>query len=334
MSQAIRIATPADAAQVQAIYAPYVETPISFEQEPPGVEEMGRRIARLQDRYPWLVCEVEQAVVGYAYASPHRERAAYQWSVEVSVYVRVNQQRRGIGRTLYSSLFEILALQGYCNAYAGVTLPNPAGVGLHTSLGFQPVGVYSRVGYKCGAWHDVAWFSLDLDRRPDPPAPPRSVAAVLNPGSHDRTPREVNPSGPEAMTIRVYRDPDREAVIALWRSVFAYTTPHNEPALSIRRKMDAQPELFFVAEMDGLIAGTVMGGYDGHRGWIYSLAVAPELRGGGIGTALVRRAEEALARMGCPKVNLQVFQSNAGAVAFYEKLGYRVEERVSMGKIL
>jgi L-amino acid N-acyltransferase YncA len=101
-------------------------------------------------------------VLGYAYASAHRTRAAYQWSVDVSVYVQAQVQRSGVGCALYSSLFKLLTLQGFYNAYAGITLPNPGSVGLHESLGFRPVGMYRAVGYKLGAWHDVGWWQLTL----------------------------------------------------------------------------------------------------------------------------------------------------------------------------
>jgi phosphinothricin acetyltransferase len=123
-------------------------------------------------RTPWLVCEVAGEALGYAYAGLHRERAAYQWSVEVSAYVRGDARRAGVGRALYTSLFAALVVQGFRNAYAGVTLPNAASVGLHTAVGFSPVGVYRGVGYKFGAWHDVAWFERALAPRvADPPAP-------------------------------------------------------------------------------------------------------------------------------------------------------------------
>lgn len=127
---------------------------------------------------------------------------------------------------------------------------------------------------------------------------------------------------------------DEATVIALWRDVFAYTTPHNDPAASLRRKLAEQRELLFVARLDGAVVGTVMGGYDGHRGWVYSLAVRPDVRGRGIGTALMHHLEQALHARGCPKINLQILPSNAGTVDFYRKLGYVVEERVSMGKVL
>jgi ribosomal protein S18 acetylase RimI-like enzyme len=134
--------------------------------------------------------------------------------------------------------------------------------------------------------------------------------------------------------IRPYHESDEGSVVALWTNVFGYSAPHNDPLRVIGQKRAFQRELFFVALLEGSLVGTVMGGYDGHRGWIYSLAVSPETQRRGIGTALMRRVEQELAKRGCPKINLQVLSSNAGTVAFYQKLGYSVEERVSMGKLL
>jgi ribosomal protein S18 acetylase RimI-like enzyme len=136
------------------------------------------------------------------------------------------------------------------------------------------------------------------------------------------------------MEVRVFRESDAGAVAALWRAVFPDDPPHNTPELVIRQKRAVQPELFFVAEDGGEVVGTVLAGYDGHRGWLYAVAVSPPHRRRGVGTALVCHAEAALAERGCPKVNLQVRASNAAVVAFYERLGYRVEERVSLGKLL
>jgi phosphinothricin acetyltransferase len=169
----IRLATPDDAAEVAAIYAPAVtERATSFELEAPDAAEMARRIERTLGRTPWLVCARAGVVLGYAYASAHRERAAYRWSVDVSAYVRADARRGGVGRGLYASLFAVLARQGFRNAYAGVTLPNDASVGLHRAVGFTPVGVYRGVGYKLGAWHDVAWFEREIAPRvSDPPEP-------------------------------------------------------------------------------------------------------------------------------------------------------------------
>ncbi len=178
MPPIIRLAKPDDAERVRAIYAPYCFTPISFELEPPSVEEMRGRLAKVFGQYPWLLCEDGGEVLSYVYATQHRERAAYRWSADTAVYVQQGRQRRGIGRALYTSLLAMLPLQGYVNAYAGVTLPNPASVGLHEAMGFQPVGVYRQVGFKSGVWHDVTWFQRLLQPRPDEPSPPKRLDEV------------------------------------------------------------------------------------------------------------------------------------------------------------
>lgn len=133
--------------------------------------------------------------------------------------------------------------------------------------------------------------------------------------------------------IRIYEEEDEAAVAALWREVFPDEPAHNVPEEVIARKLGVQRELFFVAVDGGEIVGTAMAGYDGHRGWVYTVAVKPSYRRRGIGAALMARVEEGLRALGCPKLNLQVRASNREAVAFYERLGYAVEERVSMGKL-
>ena len=134
------------------------------------------------------------------------------------------------------------------------------------------------------------------------------------------------------MLIRAYQDTDESAVIALWNEVLPDSAPHNDPATAIRKKLAVERDLFFVAVVDKVVAGTVMGGYDGHRGWVYSVAVTPRHRRRGIGGALIRHLEAALVARGCLKINLQVRRSNTGVIPFYESLGYSVEEIVSMGK--
>lgn len=172
----IRLASEDDAAQIQAIYAPIVrDTIISFETVAPTVDEIRARIRSTLERLPWLVLIQEDALLGYAYASQHRTRIGYQWSVDVSVYVHPDARRKGAARALYTSLLNILIIQGFFNAYAGIALPNAASVGLHEALGFQPVGVYHGVGYKLGAWHDVGWWHLRLRPLADAPAAPFSL---------------------------------------------------------------------------------------------------------------------------------------------------------------
>ena len=175
----IRLAVSDDGASLAEIYAPMVrETVVSFETEPPSAQEMSRRVASLAGRFPFLVWEHDQQVRGYAYAGPHRARAAYGWSVDVSVYLAASARGQGLGRRLYTSLLEITRRQGFCNAYAGVTLPNPASVGLHEAMGFRPVGVYERVGYKQGRWCDVGWWQLRLRDDDAPPPPLLSLDAL------------------------------------------------------------------------------------------------------------------------------------------------------------
>jgi len=165
----IRSVTPADAAAIRAIYAPHVtDSATSFETEVPSVDEIRRRIEAILPTHPWLVDDAADGVTGYAYASPHRARAAYRWAVEVSVYVDGRARRRGVARTLYEALLERLRAQGFALALAGITLPNAASVGFHESFGFRPVGVFPALGFKHGAWHDVGWWTLRL-RDTSPP---------------------------------------------------------------------------------------------------------------------------------------------------------------------
>ena len=192
MSATIRLATPEDAAAVLAIYAPIVrDTAISFEVEPPTLVEMAERIATTLQHLPWLVCDRQGEILGYVYASAHRARAAYQWSVDVTVYIHPAARRTGIGRALYTALFALLALQGFFQCFAGITLPNPASVGLHESLGFQAIGIYRRVGYKRGAWHDVGWWQRALQPCQPLPAPPTAFAVLRHTASAQDTALEA-----------------------------------------------------------------------------------------------------------------------------------------------
>jgi L-amino acid N-acyltransferase YncA len=160
----IRHADPkADAAACAAIYAPYVASSvISLEDVAPGAEEFAGRIARISERYPYLVAEEDGRIVAFAYGSLHRERAAYRWACESSVYVDESRRRRGTGRALYTALFDLLRRQGLQIVCAGITLPNDASVAFHESFGFELIGVYRRIGWKAGAWHDVGWWQLDI----------------------------------------------------------------------------------------------------------------------------------------------------------------------------
>lgn len=162
-----------DASACAGIYAPYVEqTVASFELQAPSTAEIARRI---EESFAWVIAEDRHGVLGYAYGSSHRERAAYRWAADVAVYIGSEHHRRGVGRALYGELFTRLRALGLWTLCAGITLPNAASTGLHSAMGFEAVGTYRRVGWKAGAWHDVQWWQLDL--RPGESGPPAEPAA-------------------------------------------------------------------------------------------------------------------------------------------------------------
>ena len=175
----IRIASESDAKGILEVYGPYcAATTVSFEIVAPTNETMRQRISSIIQIYPWIVAEVDGRIAGYVYASQHRERAAYRWAVEVAVYVAADQQRRGIGRALYSALFSILREQGYFQAFAGISLPNRASAALHEGMGFRQAATFSSVGYKLGQWLDVGWWQLELQPPNPKPVEPRPFAAI------------------------------------------------------------------------------------------------------------------------------------------------------------
>jgi len=185
----LRLAAAADAAQIAAIYAAFcLKTAVSFETTAPDEGQMRERISALTQKYPWLVAVSETGdVLGYAYAGKHRERAAYRWSVDFTAYLAPEAQRRGIGTELYRALMKICQSLGYYQAFAGITLPNEASVRLHEKIGFMPIGIYRRVGFKLGKWHDVGWWSLDLlPEREMPPSEPRSIADIVASGELEK----------------------------------------------------------------------------------------------------------------------------------------------------
>ena len=172
----VRFATPADAPAILDIYGPYItNSTITFEYDVPMVAEFAERIRTIQQQFPYLVAEVDGKLLGYAYASRHRDRMAYQRSADTSVYVHPDGHRKGIARYLYTTLFDLLRRQGYYNAYAGITLPNVPSEAFHRSFGFEPVGVYTNVGYKFGAWHSVIWLQRSLQPHQLNPVPPLPV---------------------------------------------------------------------------------------------------------------------------------------------------------------
>lgn len=169
----VRLANANDASSILAIYAPYVEnTSFTFEAEVPAVETFRERIQSYLLNWPWLVCEINGTIAGYAYGAKYRERVGYQWCVESSVYVHDNFQRAGVAKALYSALIGILKLQGFRNLYAVINLPNERSVLFHESMGFEYFATYKNVGYKLGKWKNVGWWQLKLNDYSDEPAAP------------------------------------------------------------------------------------------------------------------------------------------------------------------
>ena len=177
----IRFISVDDADDCTEIYSPYVrDSAVSFEESPPTVNEFRERIRDKAESYPWLVCEHENDVIGFAYAGQHRSRDAYQWSVDSSVYVGEESQRAGVAKGLYNSLFKTLRLQGFYNVYAGTALPNPPSVKFHQAMGFEPVGIYRNVGHKNGEWHDVKWWHLTLQPHASDPVRPTLIDDLVD----------------------------------------------------------------------------------------------------------------------------------------------------------
>ena len=169
----IRIANTDDSESILKIYAPYIEnTSYTFETEVPTVDSFRERISSYLQNWPWLVCEIDGVVAGYAYGARHRERVAYQWSIETSVYIHDDYQRRGVARALYTALISILRLQGFRNLYAVINLPNDKSVSFHENLGFEYFATYKNVGYKLGKWKNVGWWQLQLNEYSMEPKPP------------------------------------------------------------------------------------------------------------------------------------------------------------------
>jgi phosphinothricin acetyltransferase len=177
----IRLANPTDAVAMLAIYAPYIRhTSLTFETGVPAVADFANRIRSYLENWPWIVYEKDGQVLGYAYASRYRERVAYQWSVECSVYIHDDHFRSGIAKKLYTPLFSILKTQGFTTVYAVINLPNDRSVAFHESMGFSYFATFKKVGYKLGKWKDVGWWQLQLNDYADEPSPPKKFSALDN----------------------------------------------------------------------------------------------------------------------------------------------------------
>ncbi|MFZ5645119.1 MAG: GNAT family N-acetyltransferase [Bacillota bacterium] len=175
----LRLVKIEDCIAILGIYAPFIKnTSVTFECEVPTASDFSNRIRNIAAIYPWLIYETEGGIVGYAYASKYSERAAYRWSVNLSVYIKDDYQGKGIGQALYRALFELLQATGYCNAYACITLPNVRSERFHESLGFKSAGVFHNAGYKLGKWHDVIWYEQAIGELSNPPTEPLKITDV------------------------------------------------------------------------------------------------------------------------------------------------------------
>lgn len=175
----VRLAKKEDAEDFIEIYSPNIlNTAVSFETEIPSVEEFEKRIEKCLQKFPWIVCRIDGKIAGYVYASSHRDREAYQWSCECSVYVHESFQGKKIGKELYRLLFDILKHQQFRNVYAGITLPNIASVKLHEKCGFKHFAAYENAGYKFGEWHSVGWWKLQINDYGLNPSPPLKMPEI------------------------------------------------------------------------------------------------------------------------------------------------------------
>lgn len=278
-----RPATAGDAAAVRSIYEPMVrETPVSFEEEVPDTDEVVRRI---DDSIAWWVCELDEAIIGYAYAGPFHTRAAYRWSAEVSLYVASNHHRKGVGRALLDALLDELRRRDFANAFAGIALPNDASVNLFESFGFRRVALFERVGYKLGRWHDVGWWQLRLDEPSDIEV--RRVAA------RERT--EVDAFLDDRGSVRVAR---------------------------LGELVDARAYPALVAERDGRLLGVLTYGPSSDACEILTLHAVEQWRGAG--SALIRAVESIARQHGCRRLWLITTNDNIDALRFYQRRGFEL----------
>lgn len=179
MNHLLRLATSSDSEAILKIYGPYIrDTAVSFETDVPAVNEFAGRIESICKQYPYLVYLVDDRIVGYAYASRHRERAAYCYDVDVSIYVLPEYHGSGIAYKLYSCLFEVIEQLGYFNAYAGFTVPNEKSEYFHRKFGFKTIGTYHKTGYKFDKWHDVTWLEKSIHAHCEKPGPIKSMSEL------------------------------------------------------------------------------------------------------------------------------------------------------------
>lgn len=178
-SKKIRLVSESDTKAILEIYKPFIKnTVITFEYEIPTIAAFSERIKSIQKKYPYLVCEIDGSIVGYAYASEYNTRAAFDWSVELSIYINPKYHRKNIATALYSCLLKLLKLQGFYNAYALITSPNPQSEGFHTAFGFKPISFYPEIGYKFGIWHSLKCYELTINDHSEKPKTPKSIDQI------------------------------------------------------------------------------------------------------------------------------------------------------------
>lgn len=316
----VRDATVDDATSCASIYAPYVTgTPVTFETDPPGREEMAKRIAAALATHAWVVLSDGGRVVGYAYAGAHKSRAAYRWSCEVSVYVEMGRRRTGAGRTLYRVLFERLERRGYRMAVAGMTLPNEASVGLHRAMGFEPVGTYRRIGWKLGAWHDVAWAQRPIGLGATPPV---EAADAYRPAGDD-----IGTGGGLAGTISV-DDPRADDVRRLLGEHLSFcraeTPTQDVHALDIAELLDPAVTFFGYRVGGRLLAVGALKGIDAEHAEVKSMHTERSARRNGAGSTILGHIIRVARRRGFRRLSLETGSMGAFAPAraLYEEAGF------------
>ena len=327
----IRIAVPGDAQEILNIYAPYItDTCISFETEVPTVEKFTERIISTIAEYPYLVYYLDNRIVGYAYASRYRERAAYKYSANVSVYVATEHHRHGIGKALYEKLFELLRSQSVYTIYAGITQPNEASMGLHKSLGFTEVGTYHNVGYKHGKWLDVTWLEKQLRDYDDPEKSDTGVSVRLAVPADALELAEVHMRSWEAAYKGIIPDDfirEKNAKRSeQWKEII---TDVNSTRYTIRQ--------------DSIIVGLMcldQAGDDDLNSDVYELQAIylhPDHFRQGIGTIAMRFAFDKARSLGKTAIVLWVLADNTDSISFYEKCGFAADGKakdLEYGRIL
>jgi L-amino acid N-acyltransferase YncA len=332
MEERIRQARPEDAGAIAAIYAPFVrESHISFETEPPTESEIATRIQTTLIDAPWLVHETDGEVDGYAYASRFRDRSAYRWSAETSVYLREDRRRRGIGRRLLATLLEALVEDGYRNAFAVIALPNAPSVALFEALGFTPAGVWREVGWKLGAWWDVGVWQKPLRHDPAPSSPRGQSSPFRAPASPDSAFRQATPA-------------DVGTLLDLMRELYAYEGFHfdeGKARAALGQVLgDESLGRVWLIEVDGQTAGYLVLGasfsleFHGRDAYVDELYVRPPFRSRGLGSRALEHVVAQCRALGINAVHLEVGHDNPGAHALYRRLGFVDHDRHLMTKWL